>query len=65
MKKSTISLNADCRKPYEQPAMDVVELAYAPHLLYVSGDKMDIVDDDEEEDEWPVDPDTNKPYSPW
>lgn len=63
MKKSTISLSADCRKPYEQPVVEVVELAYISHLLYASGGKLNIVEDEEEE--WPVDPVTNQPYSPW
>ena len=63
MKKSIISLNANCHKPYEQPAVEVVELEYTSHLLYASGEKLDIVEDEEEE--WPVDPVTNNPYSPW
>lgn len=63
MKKTTILFNADCRKPYEQPAIDIVELATDSQLLYASGDKLDIVID--EEDEWPIDPNTEQPYSPW
>lgn len=63
MKKSIISLNADCRKPYEQPVVEVVEMAYTSHLLYSSEDKLDIVDDEEEE--WPVESGTSKPYDPW
>ena len=63
MKKTSISPLDNSRKAYEKPSMKVQQMNIQHALLIGSGDKLNVIDEDEEE--WPVDPGTNKPYSPW
>lgn len=65
IRKAIMTIADDGRRAYETPTMDVHQLTTGQPLLVVSGEQqtMDIIL--EEEEEWPVDPDTNQPFLPW
>lgn len=65
MKNSIITIADNYRRAYESPSMAVYQMCMQHTLLSVSGEEktMEIFDDNEEE--WPVDPNTNLPFSPW
>lgn len=65
MKNSIITIADNHRRAYKSPSMAVYQMSMQHTLLSVSGEEktMEIFDDNEEE--WPVDPNTNRPFSPW
>lgn len=65
MKNSIITIAGNHRRAYESPSMAVYQMSMQHTLLSVSGEEktMEIFDDNEEE--WPVDPNTDQPFSPW
>ena len=64
MKKNIIAIANNGRRAYQTPAMRGHELQLEHTLFEVSVDEtLDIID--EEEEEWPQDPGTGKPYAPW
>ena len=65
MKNSIITIADNHRRAYESPSMAVYQMCMQHTLLSVSGEEktMEIFDDNEEE--WPVDPNTDQPFSPW
>ena len=65
MKKNIITITGAGRQAYEKPSTKVYLMDMQHPMLAVSGEekRMDIYDDEEEE--WPVNPDTNEPFSPW
>ncbi|MBO7558056.1 MAG: hypothetical protein J6T52_06135 [Bacteroidaceae bacterium] len=64
MKKNIISIANNGRRAYQTPVIREHELQLEHTLFEVSVDEtLDIID--EEEEEWPQDPGTGKPYAPW
>ena len=65
MKKSIISIVADRRRPYDKPDTMVFLSKNEPTMITGSDKKreLDIIEDEEED--WPSDPGTGKPLSPW
>ncbi|MBR1916997.1 MAG: hypothetical protein IJ832_04070 [Bacteroidaceae bacterium] len=65
MKRTFVSTKNCVRRTYTQPTISVCRLKGEPSLLTGSSENstMTIVKDNEEK--WPVDPDTGLPYSPW
>lgn len=64
MKTIITTIDGNSRRTYVKPSMTLVELVHTTHLLSGSytTKNMNIIYDEEE---WPVDPDTNQPYKPW
>lgn len=52
-------------KNYAKPLTKVRPLESESILFDASAPTLPVVDNQEEENEWPIDPDTQKPYSPW
>ena len=64
MKKNIITIANNGKRTYQHPTMREHELQLEHTLFEVSVDEtLDIID--EEEEEWPQDPGTGKPYAPW
>ena len=64
MKKNIITITNNGRRAYQTPTLREHELQLEHTLFEVSVDEtLDIID--EEEEEWPEDPSTGKPYAPW
>lgn len=66
MKKYMIATDNDSRKPYQQPWIEVCRMNINMVMLGVSKEySLDVMDDEEDDWEWPYDPETDKPYNPW
>ena len=64
MKKNIITIANNGRRAYKTPTLREHELQLEPTLFEASVEEtLDIID--EEEEEWPQDPGTGKPYAPW
>lgn len=64
MKKNIITIANNGRRAYQTPTLREHELQFEHNLFEASVDEtLDIID--EEEEEWPQDPGTGKPYAPW
>ena len=66
MRKTSKTIADSSLQTYKKPSITVLPTADAEQLLFaasVEDTAMDIVNDEEEE--WPVNPETDKPYSPW
>jgi len=64
MKKNIITIVNNGRRAYQTPTLREHELQLEHTLFEVSvNETLDIID--EEEEEWPKDPGTGKPYAPW
>lgn len=66
MRKTSKTIADSHLQTYKKPSITVLPTADAEQLLFaasVEDTAMDIVNDEEEE--WPVNPETDKPYSPW
>jgi hypothetical protein len=64
MKKNIITIVNNGKRAYQTPTLREHELQLEQTLFEVSVDEtLDIID--EEEEEWPQDPGTGKPYAPW
>lgn len=63
--KKTAYILASGRKTYTAPSVEVLAVDAEHCVIMASGGTLDntlIMSDD---DEWPDDPNTGKPYSPW
>ena len=64
MNKNIITIANNGKRAYQTPTLREHELQLEHTLFEVSVDEtLDIID--EEEEEWPQDPGTGKPYAPW
>jgi len=64
MKKDIITIANNGRQTYQTPAIWEQDLQLEQTLFAASNKELlDIVN--EEEEEWPVNPDTGNPYAPW
>lgn len=64
MKKFMITTDIDSRKQYLKPWIEVCQMKINMLMLVTSKeDSLDVNDD--EDWEWPADPETDEPYNPW
>jgi hypothetical protein len=64
MKKFMITTDSDSRKQYLKPWIEVCQMKINMLMLVTSKeDSLDVNDD--EDWEWPTDPETDEPYNPW
>jgi hypothetical protein len=64
MKKNIITIANNGKRTYQTPTLREYEMQFEHTLFEASvNETLDIID--EEEEEWPEDPSTGKPYAPW
>ena len=64
MKKFMITTDSDSKKQYLKPWIEVCQMKINMLMLVTSKeDSLDVNDD--EDWEWPTDPETDEPYNPW